>query len=224
MLAQSILLPYTCVYVCVCVRICDVCMWYLHGIYLYETRNQMWWYYGLWGDLKRRNHALLLWHICVWFEHSLWCATQCVWRIHCCCSTVIEAALFQQSKCGHTHVYECDPCKNALVSTFHTCVVHTCPCTTGAHVCLRGSAISCCSLSLYLSLSLPHPVSLLYHPFSIALLVTGKPCYVCALLYGVAQTRRPGSVAVCASCLLYVRHCKELNGRDSLSAPADPVE
>ena len=90
-------------------------------------------------------------------------STVCDVQRNVCGASIVVAALLLKQPCSNgpnvdTHVYECDPCKNALVSTFHTCVVHTCPCTTGAHVCLGGSAISGCSLSLSLP-PIPSPSS-----------------------------------------------------------------
>jgi len=186
MLAQSILLPYTCVHVCVCVWMCD-----MHVVFS--------WHISIWDT---QSDGIVLWslgrssvEITHCFSDTFVCglSTVCDVRRNVCGASIVVAALLLKQPCSNgpnvdTHVYECDPCKNALVSTFYTCVVHTCPCTTGAHVCLMGSASSCCSLSLYLSLSHTYPVSLPYHPFSIALSVTGKPCYECALLWSRTDT------------------------------------
>jgi len=167
-----------------------------------------------------KSRTASLTHLCVVWAQFVMCNAMCVAHPlllqHCYWSSPVPTVqMWTHTGLRMRPLQKC-PC-------FH--ISHMC----GAHMSVHhGSTCLSRGLSylrlLSLSLSLPHPVSLLYHPFSIALLVTGKPCYVCALLYGVAQTRRPGSVAVCASCLLCVRHCKELNGRDSLSAPADPVE
>jgi len=199
MLAQSILLPYTCVHVCVCVWMCDICMWYFHGIYPYETHNQMGLYYGLWGDQASKSRTASLTHLCVVWAQFVMCDAMCVAHPlllqHCCWSSPVPTVQMW------THTFtNATPAKMPLFPHFtHVWCTHVRAPREHMSVWWAQLAPVALSLSIYLSHTpIPSP-----SPTTPSLLrCLWLESHVTSAHYsGVAQTRRPSSVAVCASCL-----------------------